>query len=62
MNAVSCLEEILDMGVIPIVNENDTICPSVSDVTFLGIHAAKIEYRKFALVTMTHYLPLLLVC
>ncbi|ORY95045.1 glutamate 5-kinase [Syncephalastrum racemosum] len=28
LNAVACLEEILDMGVVPIVNENDTICPS----------------------------------
>ncbi|KAI9489394.1 glutamate 5-kinase [Zychaea mexicana] len=27
LNAVSCLEEILDIGVVPIVNENDTICP-----------------------------------
>ncbi|KAL1931658.1 hypothetical protein VTP01DRAFT_9801 [Rhizomucor pusillus] len=28
LNAVTCLEEILDMGVVPIVNENDTICPA----------------------------------
>ncbi|KAI7860381.1 glutamate 5-kinase [Circinella umbellata] len=27
LNAVSCLEEILELGVVPIVNENDTICP-----------------------------------
>lgn len=25
LNAVNCLEELLDMGVVPIVNENDTI-------------------------------------
>jgi glutamate 5-kinase len=30
LNAVNCLEELLDMGVVPIVNENDTISVSVS--------------------------------
>jgi glutamate 5-kinase len=29
LNAVNCLEELLDMGVVPIVNENDTISVSV---------------------------------
>jgi nanoRNase/pAp phosphatase (c-di-AMP/oligoRNAs hydrolase) len=29
LNAVNCIEELLDMGVIPIVNENDTISYSV---------------------------------
>ncbi|CAO3681741.1 unnamed protein product [Umbelopsis vinacea] len=32
LNAVNCLEELLDMGVVPIVNENDTI--SVSEIRF----------------------------
>ncbi|KAG0171612.1 hypothetical protein DFQ28_000685 [Apophysomyces sp. BC1034] len=32
LNAVNCLEELLDMGVVPIVNENDTI--SVSEIKF----------------------------
>lgn len=32
MNAVNCLEELLDMGVIPIVNENDSI--SVKEIKF----------------------------
>ncbi|KAI9323304.1 glutamate 5-kinase [Dichotomocladium elegans] len=30
LNAVSCLEQLLDMGVVPIVNENDTISVSAS--------------------------------
>ncbi|KAI9316114.1 glutamate 5-kinase [Dichotomocladium elegans] len=34
LNAVNCLEEILDMGVIPIVNENDTISPSKQEIRF----------------------------
>lgn len=29
LNAVNCIEELLDMGVVPIVNENDTISYSV---------------------------------
>lgn len=29
LNAVNCFEELLDMGVVPVVNENDTICSSV---------------------------------
>ncbi|CDH52919.1 glutamate 5-kinase [Lichtheimia corymbifera JMRC:FSU:9682] len=32
LNAVNCLEQLLDMGVVPIVNENDTI--SVSEIKF----------------------------
>ncbi|CAO3593275.1 unnamed protein product [Absidia cylindrospora] len=32
LNAVNCLEELLDMGVVPIVNENDTI--SISEIKF----------------------------
>ncbi|OZJ04191.1 hypothetical protein BZG36_02185 [Bifiguratus adelaidae] len=32
LNAVNCLEELLDMGVVPIVNENDTI--STSEIRF----------------------------
>ncbi|KAI8577306.1 hypothetical protein K450DRAFT_252530 [Umbelopsis ramanniana AG] len=28
LNAVNCFEELLDMGVVPVVNENDTICSS----------------------------------
>ncbi|KAI8095026.1 glutamate 5-kinase [Gilbertella persicaria] len=32
LNAVSCLEELLDMGVVPIVNENDSI--SVKEIKF----------------------------
>ncbi|KAI9300181.1 glutamate 5-kinase [Cunninghamella echinulata] len=32
LNAVNCMEELLDMGVVPIVNENDTI--SVSEIKF----------------------------
>ncbi|KAI8076892.1 glutamate 5-kinase [Halteromyces radiatus] len=32
LNAVNCLEELLDMGVVPIVNENDTI--SYSEIKF----------------------------
>ncbi|ORX47990.1 glutamate 5-kinase [Hesseltinella vesiculosa] len=32
LNAVNCLEELLDMGVVPIVNENDTI--SVTEIKF----------------------------
>ncbi|RUS16456.1 glutamate 5-kinase [Endogone sp. FLAS-F59071] len=32
LNAVNCLAELLDMGVVPIVNENDTI--SVSEIRF----------------------------
>ncbi|KAI8067495.1 Aspartate/glutamate/uridylate kinase [Gongronella butleri] len=32
LNAVNCLTELLDMGVVPIVNENDTI--SVSEIKF----------------------------
>lgn len=29
LNAVNCIEELLDMSVVPIVNENDTISVSV---------------------------------
>lgn len=32
LNAVNCLEELLDMGVVPIVNENDSI--SVTEIKF----------------------------
>ncbi|CAO3589736.1 unnamed protein product [Absidia cylindrospora] len=32
LNAVNCIEELLDMGVVPIVNENDTI--SYSEIKF----------------------------
>ncbi|KAG2207944.1 hypothetical protein INT47_010928 [Mucor saturninus] len=32
LNAVSCLEELLDMGVVPIINENDSI--SVKEIKF----------------------------
>lgn len=32
MNAVNCLEELLDMGVVPIINENDSI--SVKEIKF----------------------------
>lgn len=29
LNAINCLEELLDMNVVPIVNENDTISTQV---------------------------------
>lgn len=60
-NAVNTLKELLNMGVVPIVNENDTVSVSVSvpsrtvEVPFLYL-TSFVENRKSNLAITIRYL------
>lgn len=58
LNAVNTFKELLAMGVVPIVNENDTISVSVSKSTLLERGSTKTQMlrsRKSNSVTMIHF-------
>lgn len=46
LNAVNTLTELLSMGVVPIINENDTISVSVGLVLFGHYHDANFGYEQ----------------
>jgi hypothetical protein len=60
LNAVNTLKELLSMGVVPIVNENDTVSVSVGTDLFCSLNSLHSCTRKSNLVTMTPFRPSLL--
>lgn len=62
VNAQNTFKELLNMGVIPIVNENDTLAVSVSTASrkYLAIEKSNVSFRKSNSVTTTRYRPSLL--
>jgi hypothetical protein len=52
LNAVNTLNELLNMGVVPIVNENDTVSVSVSRLISSFKSGFSILFRKLNLETM----------
>jgi len=60
LNAVNTFKELLSMGVVPIVNENDTVSVSVSGPVWFSLRSGPgltLLSRKSNSETTIHYLP-----